>query len=418
MRRLLPFVSLVVVVDTILYAALTPLLPHFEHAYGLSKSGVGALAAAYGVGVLAGAIPGGVVAARGARGGVLAGLCLVSAASVGVALAGSYDVLVAARFAQGFGSSLTWAAGLAWLALGTPRERRGTALGTAMGAAVFGALLGPVVGAAGSVIGVRAAFLVVAGLEAALVVVALGLAPSAREPQPLRVVFAALRDHEFLRGLWLMNIPALLFGTLMVLAPLALDDRGFSAVGIGAVWIGATAIEAAINPWLGRVADRLGPARPARIALGASTVVALGLAATEWPWLLVPLIFAAAVAFGALFSPALTMLSHAAESVGLAQGLSFGVMNAAWAIGNAIGPAAGGGLAELTSDAVPYLAGAAICAASLATFARHDTVSSYRAVDLYSQRRNPPVKARLFAPMRTLSGTTPTWSASPPPSTT
>jgi predicted MFS family arabinose efflux permease len=368
-RRLLPFVSLVVVVDTILYAALTPLLPHFEHAYGLSKSGVGVLAAAYGVGVLAGAIPGGVVAARrGARAGVLSGLCLVSAASVAVALAGSYDVLVAARFAQGFGSSLTWAAGLAWLALGTPRERRGTALGTAMGAAVFGALLGPVVGAAGSVIGVRAAFLIVAGLEAALVVVALGLPPSAREPQPLRVVFAALRDREFLRGLWLMNIPALLFGTLMVLAPLALDDRGFSAVGIGAVWIGATAIEAGINPWLGRVADRLGPARPARLALGASTVVALGLAATEWPWLLVPLVFAAAVAFGALFSPALTMLSHAAESVGLAQGLSFGVMNAAWAIGNAIGPAAGGGLAQLTSDAVPYLVGAAICAFSLATF--------------------------------------------------
>ena len=39
-------------------------------------------------------------------------------------------------------------------------------------------------------------------------------------------------------------------------------------------------------------------------------------------------------------------------------------MNAAWAVGNAIGPAAGGGLAELTSDAAPYLVCAGLCAFS------------------------------------------------------
>jgi MFS family permease len=60
------------------------------------------------------------------------------------------------------------------------------------------------------------------------------------------------------------------------------------------------------------------------------------------------------------------MLSHAADQVGLAQGLGFGVMNAAWAVGNAIGPAGGGGLAEVTSDAVPYLVCAAVCAGSVA----------------------------------------------------
>ncbi len=371
MRRLLPFVSVVVIVDTILFAALTPLLPHFEHTYHLSKSGVGALAAAYGIGVLAGAIPGGVVAAkRGARGAVLSGLVLVTAASVGVALATGFDLLFAARLAQGFGSSLTWAGGLAWLALGTPRERRGQAMGTAMGAAVFGALLGPVLGATASVIGVRAAFAGVAGLEALLILVALRLEPSPREHRPLRVIFGALRDGEFLRGLWLMNIPALLFGALNVLAPLALDKRGFGALAIGALWVGAAALESGINPWLGRVADRLGPSVPARFALAGSILVALGLAATEWPWLLVPLVLAAAVSFGSFYAPALTMLSHAADKVGLAQGISFGVMNAAWATGNAIGPAAGGGLAEVTSDAVPYLVGAALCAVTLVFFGR------------------------------------------------
>jgi predicted MFS family arabinose efflux permease len=370
-RRLLPFVCVVVVVDTMLYTALTPLLPHFESVYHLSKSSVGALVAAYGIGVLAGAIPGGVLAARrGARGAVLAGLVLVTVASVAVAVADSFGVLFAARLAQGFGSSLTWAGGLAWIALATPREQRGKTMGTAMGAAVFGAVLGPVIGAGASVIGVRAAFATVAGVEALLVLVALGLEPSPREEQPLSVIFGALRDREFLRGLWLMTIPALLFGTLNVLAPLALDHRGFGAGAIGALWVGAAAIETVLNPWIGRVSDRLGPAVPTRIALIGSLAVSLALAATEWPWLLVPLLFAAATAFGAFYVPALTMLSHAAENVGLAQGLSFGVMNAAWAVGNAIGPAAGGGLADLTSDAVPYLVGAGICAATFALFRR------------------------------------------------
>jgi MFS family permease len=370
-RRLLPFVCVVVIVDTMLYAALTPLLPHFQHAYHLSKSGVGALVAAYGIGVLAGAIPGGVVAARrGARGAVVAGLVFVTVASVAVALADSFGLLFAARLAQGFGSSLTWAGGLAWLALATPREQRGKTMGTAIGAAVFGAVLGPVVGAAASAVGVRAAFATVAGVEALLIIVVLGLEPSPREEQPLRVIFGALRDREFIRGLWLMTIPALLFGTLNVLVPLALHDRGFGPGAIGALWVGAAAIESVFNPWLGRVSDRRGPALPARIGLIGSLAVSLALAATEWPWLLVPLLFAAAIAFGAFYAPALTMVSHAAENVGLAQGLSFGVINAAWAVGNAIGPAAGGGLADLTSDAVPYLVGAGICGATLLLFRR------------------------------------------------
>jgi MFS family permease len=381
-RRLLPFVCVVISVDTALYVALTPLLPHFERTYHLSKGGVGALAAAYGLGVLVGSIPGGVVAARfGARGAVLTGLLLVAVASIGVAVADSYELLVVTRVAQGFGSALTWAGGLAWLALATPRERRGQAMGTAMGAAVFGALLGPVVGAAASVVGVRGVFAAIAGLEVLLLVVALKLDPSPRERQALGMVTGAIRNRQFLLGLWLVTIPALLFGTLNVLAPLALDDHGLGAVAIGGIWVAAAAIETAMNPWLGRLSDRLGPARPVRIALALSAAVSLVLAATESAWLLVPLVLAAAIAFGALYAPALTMLSQAADSVGLAQGLGFGLMNTAWAVGNAVGPAGGGGLAEVSSDAVPYLVGAAVCAFSLVA------LRPMARVAVYSQRR-------------------------------
>src|SRR6478609_6137274 len=153
MRRLLPFVCVVIVVDTMLYAALTPLLPHFRREFDLSKGGVGVLAAAFAVGVFLAAVPGGIFASRfGSRAAVIGGL----------ALADNFGLLFGARFVQGVGSSMTWAGALSWLALATPSERRGRTMGTAIGAAVFGALLGPVIGAGASAIGVRAAFSTVA----------------------------------------------------------------------------------------------------------------------------------------------------------------------------------------------------------------------------------------------------------------
>ena len=244
MRRLLPFVCAVIVVDTMLYAALTPLLPHFGRTYDLSKGGVGLVAAAYGIGTLVGALPRDRLRAARCRTAVLGGLVGVSLASVGVAFSDSFATLFAARFIQGCCSSLTWAGSLAWLALATRRERRGRTMGTAMASGVFGALLGPVVGAGGALIGVRAAFGAVAGVCALLAVGMARFEPSPPEPQPARAIFGAVRNAEFLRGLWLISLPALLFGTLNVLVPLALDKRGFTAAAIGAVWVATTAVGA------------------------------------------------------------------------------------------------------------------------------------------------------------------------------
>ena len=61
MRRILLLAGAIVLVDTLFFAALTPLLPHYAHRLGLGKAGAGLLAAAYPLGALFGAIPSGIV---------------------------------------------------------------------------------------------------------------------------------------------------------------------------------------------------------------------------------------------------------------------------------------------------------------------------------------------------------------------
>ena len=154
MRRLLLLVGAIVFVDTMFFAALTPLLPQYAEELGLSKAGAGLLAASYALGALVGGIPGGMAAARfGVRPTVLIGLTGMAITTVTFGFADSIWLLDTARFLQGVASSFSWTASLAWLVAAAPAERRGETIGAAMGAAIVGALFGPVLGGIASVVG-------------------------------------------------------------------------------------------------------------------------------------------------------------------------------------------------------------------------------------------------------------------------
>jgi MFS family permease len=365
-RRLLVLVSAIIATDTMLFAVLTPLLPHYADEFDLSKSGAGVLMGTYAAGALLAAVPGGLAAARfGPKPAVLGGLVLMSIASVGFAVAGDVWTLGASRLLQGIGSVFSWAGGLAWLISAAPRERRGELLGGAMGAAVFGALLGPALGGAAGVVGARSSFVVVAVLGVALLAAAAATEGTPAEPQSLARARKALTEPQFAAGLWLITLPALLFGVLVVLVPLRLGDFGWGAIAIGAVFLATTALEVVLNPMIGRYSDRRGRLQPVRIALIGSVIVSIALALAGRPELIVVLVLAAGLAYGSFYTPALAIISDGAERLGIAQGLAFGVMNACWAVGALIGPAAGGALADATGDAVPYLVMAGICLATL-----------------------------------------------------
>ncbi len=370
-RRLLLLVSAIVLADTMLYAALVPLLPHYAEEFGLGKAGSGLLVGAYAAGALLGALPGGIAAARfGPKRAVLAGLAVMALASVGFGFAGNAELLGITRLVQGTGSALSWAGALAWLVAGTPRARRGEMLGTAVGSAIFGALLGPALGAAAERVGPRPVFLAVAGIAGLLGLWAFRTPLAQPEPQPLAALGRAVREPIVLGALWLMVLPALLFGVVAVLVPLEFDRQGWGAAAIAAVFIGSAAIEMFVAPLLGRFSDRRGRLLPMRIALAAAIGVTTALALADHPAAVVVLVIAAAIAFGSFWAPAMALLSDGAERIGLAQGLAFGLMNAAWGAGNAVGPSLGGALAQAAGDALPYALMAAVCAATLLAVSR------------------------------------------------
>jgi MFS family permease len=372
MRRLVFLCAALVFVDTMLYATLTPLLPHFAHEFGLSKSRSGVLVAAYAGGALVAGLAGGITATRlGARRAVLIGLTLVGLASLGFAFAGNFWSLFAARLLQGGGSGFTWAGAFAWLLAAVPRERRGQMMGTAMGSATFGAMFGPVVGAAAALAGRDVVFSVLAATSVVLGVWALRIEPAPTEQPSLAAVKRALRNATFVSGLVLMSLGSLLFGVLGVLAPLHLAAAGWGAAAIGAVWLTAAALETVQAPFAGRMSDRSGPLRPTRIALVGAAAASLVLALGSRPAAYAPVIVVAAIFYGVLFTTAFALLADGAEEVGLAQGMAFGLMNVAWAGGAVVGPSAGGAIAGATGDWIPFVLAAAVCGAVFGVLRRH-----------------------------------------------
>jgi MFS family permease len=141
-------------------------------------------------------------------------------------------------------------------------------------------------------------------------------------------------------------------------------------VAVAGVWLGVAGLEALVSPVVGRLSDRRGRLVP---VLGSLSGVALLYTLLPLPDALAPLIVLVLLAgpvIGVLWAPASALLSDGAEAVGLDQGFAFALLNLGWALGQVGGSSGGAALAQATSDAVPYLLLAAVCATTLAALTR------------------------------------------------
>jgi MFS family permease len=368
MRRLFPLVAAVVLVDTMFFAAVAPLLPHYSDELDLTKTAAGVLTAAYPAGTFAGSLPGGWLAARwGVKPTLLCGVAMLGVTSLVFGFANNIVLLDSARFVQGVGGAFMWASGMAWLVSASPPERRGELIGSALAAAIVGVLFGPVLGGAATLVGPEPVFSGVAVVAAGLGAWAWRMPGVAPEPSPgLPAMLGALRRRPVLASFWLFTLPALFAGVIEVLVPLRLDDLGASGAAIGAIFLIAAAAEAVLSPLAGRVSDRRGRLVPIRIGLAGSVVMAVLLPLPGGAVLLGVAVLFAFASLGGFWAPAMAMLSDASEDAGLDQALAFSLSNLAWAAGHLIGSGGGGALADATTDAVPYGLLGLVCAATLA----------------------------------------------------
>src|SRR5918912_4285655 len=205
MRRLLLLTGAIVLVDTLFFTALTPLLPHYVHKLELGKGGAGVLQSMYPLGALLAAVPGGIAAARfGVKRTVLIGLTLLALTTTAFGLATSEWALDLARFVQGVSSAFSWTGSLAWLVAASNPGRRGKLIGSAFGAAIGGSLFGPVLGAIAAYTGTGPALGTVAALAVVLAVITIRTPAAApEEPQPVAALFRSLRVRRIQIPMWL-----------------------------------------------------------------------------------------------------------------------------------------------------------------------------------------------------------------------
>jgi len=103
-RRTVTLIRVLLGFESVLYSVLTPVLPHYAHAFGASKPAIGVLSAAYPAGMLPGSLLGGWIATRaGVRRATVVGLLLFRGAIVAFGFGSEIVMLDGLRFVQAAG---------------------------------------------------------------------------------------------------------------------------------------------------------------------------------------------------------------------------------------------------------------------------------------------------------------------------
>ena len=379
-RPVFVYLLAALLIETLFFVVLSPLLPVYARELHLSRSAAGLMSASYSIGYGLAAVPAGaVVVVVGPRRVSLGGLALVGVSCAAFGAARVPLLLDLARAATGAGAAGVWAVSIPWMESLAGGQDRGRLIGVAFAAASAGSCAGPAVGALATVTGPRPVFLALSVVIGLLVVCGIVVSAGHEPPMPTRTGGGARQAIGLMRGglrapqagvaLAMVALPTVGLGACGVLLPLRLRGLGVADLGIVVAYLTAAVLEVLANPLIGRWFDRRGGALVLRWALllCAACVTALGLPLPAAA--LLPALVLAYLVLNACWVPALAQLSTSLERGGAAPGVALGLFNVFWAIFQVVG-SIGGAEVSRVGSAVPFLLLTALFAAGACATSR------------------------------------------------
>jgi MFS family permease len=340
-------------IDAAGYSVIAPVSPAIAMETGAGPAAIGAMVAAFPVGVLIGFLPAArAVSRRGTRPVILVSLAVIAAGTIVFAAAGELGGWTLSRFVMGLGSGGLWI-GITFDTLGRWPGREYLCMSRIFAAYSVGGLLGPALGAIG---GIRAPFVAYLALLGACVV----LVPFMSEG-PERRAFHPDRTALRLRGFWFASagvvFAVLGLGIAEGVLPLhfgqRLDQRQISVLFVGAALLHAVGTV---------IAARIGP-RAATFACVTAVMVGVAVAGatgTVGAWIPALALVVLGIGFGEAGSIGLLLDAVPAERIVTAMV----VWSQLGIVGYLLGPLAGGAVAEALGFAwlgvVPAIGGVAV----------------------------------------------------------
>lgn len=369
MNYIFNLVLTLIFTDTVLYAVIVPLVPVYTQELGLTHFSMGAIYAAYSLGLLLFSIPMGIWAERiGYKKILIFGIGLLSLSCLFYSLVSSAVLLSFCRFLQGVAAAATWTGGLALTAVMFP-QRQGEKLGLVLAVMGVGTVMGPPLGGfLYEFLGYRHMFNVLAAFL--LLILLLVLKSKFDLPQAQG---EPAHGQERLRWNWpLFWLCVVLvwitssFGMLEIVMPGYLSQRfALDSWEIGLVFGFMGIVHGLGDALMGFWSDRLGYASFVFWGLIASAFSFPLLAlAPSLPWLVLGLAFFS-LSIAASLTPSqpllygivAQLLSGGNTSSGA--GLAYGIFNTCFSLGLFVGPLLGGALNQyfgLLTVMVIYLA--------------------------------------------------------------
>jgi predicted MFS family arabinose efflux permease len=357
-RATVSLVGALLLFEAMLYSAVAPVLPHYQHTLHASKPAIGLLVAAYPAGMIPGSLLATWLATRaGVRRTTVVGLLIFSVSIAAFGFATNIVALDMLRFIQGAACGFVWGGGLAWVIAVAPRERRGEILGTVIGAAIFGTILGPLLGTAAVALGTEVVFTAVGAIALVLALWTLEHPePEQAEPGTHTPLRALTRNPRIVLGCWLILLEAATLGALGTLLPLRLSRFGASGIAIGVTFVLASVASTLIARPIGRVVDSRGAGVPLCVGLVMTAALLILLPLPSSPFVLAAL---SVITLGGPLTgytiPALSVITDSAERAGIALAFASMLLNLAWATGETIGAPTAATISQATTDTVPML---------------------------------------------------------------